>query len=324
MSRAPAFAVLSPISSTDSLKLGLQGVGVRGTSFQPVTTRNSHISVAPTHTRAKLQCLVEAPLAKDDVRALSTRVLENKLLAQVATCDGGPTTSAAERTAIDTLILELCERGKTQLPMLDPQLFNRYCVAYTSTTEKSAPAGGLFRGKLGRVIFRARGIFQHVLRPSTVVNVIPFKLLGVLFGAVALRGKLRALDGTDFGPNGIGVVFEPPRLMLGGIVFQFAKKSSVKLRTPYLSSRLRIGIGSRGSLFAFTRGGNADKSTAREWEVMFGSRTPVLPLALVPLTVIALVVTAVLASWRVAAFALAAVLAVAYSLKANFDPSPFV
>jgi hypothetical protein len=34
--------------------------------------------------------------------------------------------------------------------------------------------------------------------------------------------------------------------------------SSVQLSTPYLDERVRLGKGSRGSLFVFTRGGAAD------------------------------------------------------------------
>jgi hypothetical protein len=34
--------------------------------------------------------------------------------------------------------------------------------------------------------------------------------------------------------------------------------SSVQLSTPYLDERVRLGKGSRGSLFVFTRGGPAD------------------------------------------------------------------
>jgi hypothetical protein len=36
--------------------------------------------------------------------------------------------------------------------------------------------------------------------------------------------------------------------------------SSVQLSTPYLDERVRLGRGSRGSLFVFTRGGAADEA----------------------------------------------------------------
>jgi hypothetical protein len=36
--------------------------------------------------------------------------------------------------------------------------------------------------------------------------------------------------------------------------------SSVQLSTPYLDERVRLGKGSRGSLFVFTRGGPADQA----------------------------------------------------------------
>jgi hypothetical protein len=309
---------------TRSLASGGRVAGASYYSGQLLSATGTGRLLVPATKRTRLTSLVKSPpgTSTANLGALSTRELEDDVLSLIADQDGGPTSTAEERSAVDARILELCGRGKRQLPLSDPQLFNRYCVAYTSSTENSPPAGGRFRGRLGRVIFPARGVFQHVVRPDTVVNVIPFKLLGLLCGSVALKGSLCVLDESDFGPNGIGVTFQPPRLMLGGLVFQFANSSTVKLRTPYLSPRLRIGIGSRGSLFAFTRGGIADDDVAREWEIMYGRRTPVIPLVALPLTALGLGLAAVFMSWKAACAGLVAALAIATLFKAKFDPSP--
>lgn len=59
-------------------------------------------------------------------------------------------------------------------------------------------------------------------------------------------------------------------MALGRLVFQWGGESAVKLQTTYLDGRVRIGVGNRGSLFVFTKGGEADSAAAKEWEVMFG------------------------------------------------------
>ena len=58
--------------------------------------------------------------------------------------------------------------------------------------------------------------------------------------------------------------FAPPSLTLpGGINLRLGKPSWVELSTTYLDGRLRLGKGSRGSLFVFTRGGAADEAGVR-------------------------------------------------------------
>lgn len=57
------------------------------------------------------------------------------------------------------------------------------------------------------------------------------------------------------------MVFEPPVLSLGSSVhLRIGPPSSVVLTTTYLDQRVRLGKGSRGSLFVFTRGGDADSA----------------------------------------------------------------
>ena len=52
--------------------------------------------------------------------------------------------------------------------------------------------------------------------------------------------------------------FQPPCLHLGDdIDLAIGPKSSVVLTTTYLTPEVRIGKGSRGSLFVFTKGGEA-------------------------------------------------------------------
>ena len=83
-----------------------------------------------------------------------------------------------------------------------------------------------------------------------------FKLLGLLAGYVGLRGRLQALK--DSGDT-VRVQFEPPELSLGSALsLRIGPPSSVQLATTYLDERVRLGLGSRGSLFVFRRGGASD------------------------------------------------------------------
>jgi hypothetical protein len=53
-----------------------------------------------------------------------------------------------------------------------------------------AAAGGRFRGKVGRSLFRTAGLYQSVIAPDIVTNKIEFRLLGLIPGSVGLRGKV--------------------------------------------------------------------------------------------------------------------------------------
>ena len=89
---------------------------------------------------------------------------------------------------------------------------------------------------------------------------VSFRLLGLLAGYVGLRGRLQAVgDAKDT----VKVQFEPPELSLGSaVVLRIGPPSSVQLTTTYLDERVRLGLGSRGSLFVFRRGGVSDHEGA--------------------------------------------------------------
>lgn len=126
----------------------------------------------------------------------------------------------------------------------------------------SPPAGGRFRTGVGKILFRTTHLCQSVLQPDVVTNKVEAKLFGFLPVAVGLRGALVAIPENPDGPNNLDTVkvfFEPPELTLpGGINTRFGPPSSVVLTTTYVDERVRLGRGSRGSLFVFTRGGEAE------------------------------------------------------------------
>ncbi|OEL18450.1 putative plastid-lipid-associated protein 8, chloroplastic [Dichanthelium oligosanthes] len=109
--------------------------------------------------------------------------------------------------------------------------------------------GGLYRTPLGRLIFKTDEMIQVVEAPDVVRNKVSFSVFG-LEGAVSLEGKLNVLDS-----KWIQVIFEAPELKVGSLGFQYGGESEVKLEITYVDEKIRLGKGSRGSLFVFLRRG---------------------------------------------------------------------
>ncbi|WIA10095.1 hypothetical protein OEZ85_010302 [Tetradesmus obliquus] len=209
---------------------------------------------------------------RDGVAGPAAADIVSTILDKVQGTDGGISLQPEQKREVDALISQLEAAGRSQQPrpMQNPLLFGNYNVAYTSSgdDQRGQPAGGRFRGRLGRLLFQTTGVFQSVLQPDIATNKVTFKLFGVLPGAVGLRGTVVPVQagqphgrGTAGEGDTVRVLFEPPVLSLGsGLHFRIGPPSSVQLSTPYLDERVRLGRGSRGSLFVFTRGGAADKA----------------------------------------------------------------
>lgn len=88
---------------------------------------------------------------------------------------------------------------------------------------------------------------------------VGFKLLGFIPGFVGLRGKLAPVGS---GKDTVRVDFEPSEISIAGDSLRVGPSSDVTLKTTYLDERVRLGQGSRGSLFVFTRGGPSDAAGA--------------------------------------------------------------
>ncbi|KAL6652070.1 hypothetical protein ACP70R_010995 [Stipagrostis hirtigluma subsp. patula] len=129
-------------------------------------------------------------------------------------------------------------------PVKSPLIFGEWEVLYCSVP--TSP-GGLYRTPLGRLIFKTNEMLQVVEAPDVVKNKVSFTVFG-LEGAVSLKGKLNVMDG-----KWIQVVFEPPEFKLGSLGFQYGGESEVKLEITYVDEKIRLGKGSRGSLFVFLR-----------------------------------------------------------------------
>eukprot|EP00177_Eucheuma_denticulatum_P007414 GFKZ01013500.1.p1 GENE.GFKZ01013500.1~~GFKZ01013500.1.p1 ORF type:complete len:283 (+),score=34.44 GFKZ01013500.1:36-851(+) len=250
--------------------------------------------------------------------------LVSTLLTAISSTDRGLSISDSQRAHVDSLIHQLNTYGKYHTPMSDPRLFSKYTVAYTSTNDKSPPAGGLFRSPIGRLIFQTRGLFQHVLAPDVIINMVCFRLLGIIKGCVTLRGNLRPIQDANLGPNAIQVQFEPPRIAFGSAVFQYGPRSRVRLTTTYLDDRVRLAVGSRGSLFVFVNDAGDSGPMADEWKAIVKA-TP-LPVWLLPVCIVSVVVLAFSALRLLGYAAIVVAMMMAYVLKrgAFADDAPSV
>ena len=169
----------------------------------------------------------------------------SKLLALTEPTDRGIEASEATRTEISELIesLEAGWAGTDAFSSEQAQFLLRnteVCYVGQSSSNKANAAGGKYRGRLGRALFRTEALFQHVLSPDVAVNVIRFRLFGLIPGQAVLRGAWRrSLDSAELlslqrngsralSPNTIAVDFESPRVQLGGVLnMQFGPSSRV-------------------------------------------------------------------------------------------------
>lgn len=197
--------------------------------------------------------------------------LVDKVIELIINTDGGQSISPDGRIEVDSCLSELERFGRDQKPrpLENPKVFGNYNVAYVSTGNRQygQPAGGRFRTGAARILFRTTGLFQSLLHPDVVINKVAFRLFGIISGFVGLRGKLVSIPEEEGGINHLDTVkvfFSPPELVFSlfgsSFVFKIGPPSTVVLKTTYLDDRVRIGKGSRGSLFVFTRGEAADEA----------------------------------------------------------------
>ena len=225
-----------------------------------------------------------------DISSASSTDLVSSLLSIVGTTSDGSkdaSLTAAQTDAVVDILNRLEEIGASAepRPLADPLIFGNYNVSYTlmGNRQYGQPAGGRFRTGLGALLFKTRGLYQSVLRPDVVVNKVALDVFRILPSYVGLRGRLVEVpeeDGSMAGDTA-KVFFEPPVLGFPfGIVARIGPPSTVVLKTTYVDERVRIGKGSRGSLFVFTRGGAADEASM---ETVGLERTSVFGRAIIAL-----------------------------------------
>ncbi|KAL0324031.1 UNVERIFIED_CONTAM: putative plastid-lipid-associated protein 8, chloroplastic [Sesamum calycinum] len=185
---------------------------------------------------ASASAVTSVPSKPDDL-------VEN-ILSKVMQTDRGVLLTRDEHQRVAE-VADALQRFCVDEPVKCPLIFGDWDVLYCSNP--TSPGGG-YRSAVGRLVFKTKEMMQAVEAPDVVRNQVSFSLFGFLDGEVLLKGKLTALD-----EKWIQVVFEPPELKVGGLEFKYGGESEVKLQITYIDENIRLGKGSRGSLFVFQR-----------------------------------------------------------------------
>lgn len=166
------------------------------------------------------------------------------ILSKVKQTDRGVSLTKEEHKEVDE-VAQALQKFCVDEPVKCPLIFGEWDVVYCSNP--TSPGGG-YRSAFGRLVFKTKEMVQVVEAPDIVKNKVSFSAFGFLDGEVNLKGKLKALD-----EKWIQVVFEPPELKVGAFEFKYGGESEVKLEISYIDNIIRLGKGSRGSLFVFQR-----------------------------------------------------------------------
>lgn len=182
------------------------------------------------------------------------------------------------------------EYQRSQVAKADANLMGNYDVAYVGTGKdqrnEGNPAGGRYRGTIGRLFFETQNLFQNLLKGDdgeiVVVNVVKGRLFKLIPFCVILFGLVRFLSiverenvmtkyGNKLSSSAVFASFRPPVLCFGStksslsLSVKVGPPSSVVLDTPYVCPQVRLGLGSRGSLFVFTRTSDAAADEWKSW-----------------------------------------------------------
>ena len=227
--------------------------------------------------------------------SISMQLKDDELIDLLRTTDRGIAAKKEDVTRIDQWI-EYKESQYNGNALDDVNLFGYYDVSFvgTGSNQTGNPAGGLFRGKLGQLLYKNEGLYQHVLktpekgmgRDITVINVVKGRLLHFFVLYVILDGfckplllderqRLTKKYGNRLSEGTVKALFLPPLLGLGLytnsdklVSFRVGPKSDVVLDTIYLDESFRLGRGSRGSTFIFRRLGELDQNLYNYKKVM--------------------------------------------------------
>lgn len=206
--------------------------------------RSSRASLAPWLTLPPRTRSVARWDGSGEPLAPSAAVSE--LLAAIEGTERGVKATAEQKEQIFRLITQLEEAGEGRDYLEEGSVFGKYEVAYVGapSSRVANPAGGRWRGGLGRLLCPTRGLYQHLLKipadpsegkdsgPSnadaTAVNLLEVALLGLLPVAVVLHGPARRLSPSEraavsseratpggLSANAVRANFEAPRLALG-------------------------------------------------------------------------------------------------------------
>ena len=206
--------------------------------------------VPPTKHKQRLTVAHNVASAKPNARNAK---YVDQLLDVVSKTDRGVRAKEGTRTIIDGLIARLERSYKGTDASETPEwLYRDSEVVYVGqrSSKRANAAGGRFRGRIGRLLFRTTALYQHIQKDGEslrAVNANRFRFLGLLPGCAVLRGSaekendLEALSAKfdrTLSENTLRASFERPKIAFGPLVFEAGPASVVRLDTTYLDDRV--------------------------------------------------------------------------------------
>ncbi|KDP33433.1 hypothetical protein JCGZ_07004 [Jatropha curcas] len=211
---------------------------------KPVKLPNAVSLLSQCRQNRSMRIVCSVSISNLEVRTERPDDLVASILSKVTQTDRGVSLTKEGHEEVGQVAQQLQQYCVAE-PVKSPLIFGEWDVVYCSNP--TSPGGG-YRSALGRLVFRTKEMVQAVEAPDTIRNKVSFSLMGFLDGVVSLKGQLKVLD-----ENWIQVIFEPPQLKVGALEFQYGGQSEVKLQITYIDEKIRLGKGSRGSLFVFQR-----------------------------------------------------------------------
>lgn len=296
--------VVNMMASTQAVRssAAIKRATVNGRRLQPRYFQSKQLSSFTNKRHTPITSTTNNTVSSSTISPGSTNAIDpsidpnhlvEELLTSIDDGNDGLSLSEESRSKADGIINQLELLGQGSRPLENDLIFGNYNVAYVSQGNRQLgqPAGGRFRTGFGKLLFKTTKLCQSVLRPDVVTNKVELLLFGVVPCAVGLRGSLVSIpedkEGTD-NADTVKVFFQPPVLSLFGDILhtRIGPSSSVVLKTTYVDEKIRLGRGSRGSLFVFTRGGPSDDAKMDQVGLQ---KTSNLGLALIASCVVALV-----------------------------------
>ena len=206
--------------------------------------------VPPTQPRQRLTVAHNVASAKPNARNAK---YVDQLLDVVSKTDRGVRAKEGTRNIIDGLIARLERSYKGTDASETPEwLYRDSEVVYVGqrSSKRANAAGGRFRGRVGRLLFRTTALYQHIQKDGDglrAVNANRFRFLGLLPGCAVLRGvaekenDLEALSAKfdrTLSENTLRASFERPKIAFGPLVCEAGPASVVRLDTTYLDDRV--------------------------------------------------------------------------------------
>ena len=206
--------------------------------------------VPPTKHKQRLTVAHNVASAKPNARNAK---YVDQLLDVAAGTDRGVRAKEGARNIIDGLIARLERSYKGTDASETPEwLYRDSEVVYVGqrSSKRANAAGGRFRGRIGRLLFRTTALYQHIQKDGETlraVNANRFRFLGLLPGCAVLRGSaakendLEALSAKfdrTLSENTLRASFERPKIAFGPLVFEAGPASVVRLDTTYLDDRV--------------------------------------------------------------------------------------